>query len=137
MVTDKQLMSAVLHLWASQPETKALGTRIPKLRTLQRELADNEKRLRRLRQEILDEQYAAHLGGIQGMNSETIATEHTSKSTTLFTPPDLENVEFMDDRHRISGRTCTWCQVSDGQKIQERSIDWAMGLRQLNKATVQ
>ena len=70
------------------------------------------------------EEYAKNWGGIQGMNTETTTTEHTSKSTTFLTRPG---------RGKVS---CTWCQVGDGQKIEERSIDWPMGLRPLNKATV-
>jgi hypothetical protein len=120
-------MSAVLQLWASQPEdsdSKTSHSTYAKDKYTDWQIAENRHRPSRLRQEIIDEEYATNLGGIQGMNRETATTEHNSKSTTFLTRPGRGKVP------------CTWCQVGVGQKIEERSIDWAMGLRPLNKATV-
>ena len=117
-------MSAVLQLWASQPEdsdSKTSHSSYAKDKYTDWQIAENRHRLR---QEIIDEEYGTNLGGIQGMNGKTTTTEHTSQSTTFLTRPGRGKVP------------CTWCQDGDGPKIQERSIDWAMALRQ-NKATVQ
>jgi hypothetical protein len=96
-VTDKQLKSVVLELWESQPETKQLG--IPKLRALLREQHKDwqigEKRLRRLRQEVLDDEDGA--GMFDGMKQQTITTEHTSQSTMVLTRPELEKVDHINE----------------------------------------
>jgi len=92
-VTDELLKSTIRQLWASEPETKALGT--PKLRMLLRakhtEWQIAEKRLRRVRQELFSE--------------ETPDEEH--EHTTTRTPPEFEGFNKHKTYDAKSGRMAT------------------------------
>lgn len=99
-MTDDLLKSIIRELWASDPETKLLGT--PKLRTLLRskhtEWQIAEKRLRRIRQELLSEEAPSdseEQGGdgsgtppeFKGFNKHKTYDAKKGQMATVFTPP--------------------------------------------------
>jgi len=96
-VTDEVLKSTIRELWVSHPETKTLGT--PKLRMLLRvnhtDWQIAEKRIRRIRQELLSEGSSdAEEGDIsnappefKGFNQHKTYDRKGGQVATVFTAP--------------------------------------------------